>query len=291
MANIRSVDMMLLDKIFEMESGYVLDFSDASMSRFYAHDLNIDIDHSQYRADGNSKAKRTRCFFRLVTDSEAVRVLRALWEYRQAMYVRRGAPDPVMGSEGMFLSVIARLEGKGPVPPTQTTLRGVPLAHDWIQLTPLRERLISLATMEPHPRGYAFEKLLADLFHHFGLAPRGAFSLKGEQIDGSFQHDAHTYLLEAKWHNAKTQANDLHTFEGKLAQKAAWSRGLFVSHAGYTAEGLEAFGRNKRLLCMDGLDLYELLERRLPLGEVIQRKARRAVETGLVFAPVRDLFT
>ena len=281
--------MMLLDKIFEMESGYVLDFSDASMSRFYAHDLNIDIDHPQYRVDGNSKAKRTRCFLRLVTDSEAVRVLRALWEYRQAMYMRRAVTDPVAGAEGMFLSVIARLEGKASVSPSSVVAPAAP-AYDWVQLTPLRERLVSLATMEPHPRGYAFEKLLTDLFHHFGLAPRGAFSLKGEQIDGSFQHDGHTYLLEAKWHNTKTPASDLHTFEGKLTQKAAWSRGLFVSHAGYTGDGLEAFGRNKRLLCMDGLDLYELLERRLPLGEVIKRKARRAVETGLVFAPVRDLF-
>lgn len=290
MASIRSVDMMLLDKIFEMESGYVLDFSDASMNRFYAHDLNIDIDHPKYRAEGNSKAKRTRCFLRLVTDSEAVRVLRALWEYRQAMYLRRGIPDPVMDAESVFLSIIARLEGKALVPPGSTPSQAAP-AYDWVQLAPLQERLISLATMEPHPRGYAFEKLLTDLFHHFSLAPRGAFSLKGEQIDGSFQHDGHTYLLEAKWHNTKTQASDLHTFEGKLAQKAAWSRGLFVSHAGYTAAGLEAFGRNKRLLCMDGLDLYELLDRRLPLGEVIQRKARRAVETGLVFVPIRDLFT
>lgn len=289
MANIRSVDMMLLDKIFDMESGYVLDFSDASMSRFYAHDLNIDIDHPQYRTEGNSKAKRTRCFLRQAPDSEAVRVLRALWEYRQAMYRRRAVADPVDGAESMFLSVIARLEGK--VPPGSGSPRppAAP-AYDWDQLVPLQSRLIALATMEPHPRGYAFEKLLGDMFHHFGLAPRGAFSLKGEQIDGSFQHDGHTYLLEAKWHNTKTQASDLHVFEGKLTQKAAWSRGLFVSHSGYTSDGLEAFGRNKRLLCMDGLDLYEVLARRLPLGEVIQRKARRAAETGWVFVPVRDLF-
>lgn len=290
MANIRSVDMMLLDKIFEMESGYVLDFSDVSMSRFYATDLNIDIDDPQYRAEGTSKAKRTRCFLRKVTDPEAVRVLRSLWEYRQAMYMRKGVSDPVPGAEGMFLSVIAKLEGKAAAPSRPTAAAAAP-AYDWVQLVPLRERLISLATMEPHPRGYAFEKLLTDLFHHFGLAPRGAFSLKGEQIDGSFQHDGHTYLMEAKWHNTRTQAPDLHTFEGKLTQKAAWSRGLFVSHAGYTVDGLEAFGRNKRILCMDGLDLCEILERRLPLGEVIQRKARRAVETGLVFVPVRDLFS
>lgn len=289
MAHIRSVDMLLLDKVFDMESGYVLDFSDASMRAFYAHDLNIDIDDLQYRVEGTSKAKRTRCFLRKVSDAEAKRVLQALWDYRQAMYLRCGKPDPLPDAESMFLSVIGRLEGKSSSSSNNTVTSAVP-AYNWAQLAPLREKLLALASMDPHPRGPAFERFLADMFHHFAMAPRGAFSLRGEQIDGSFQHEAHTYLLEAKWHNVKTQADDLRIFEGKLQEKAAWSRGLFVSHAGFTEGGLEAFGRNKRLLCMDGLDLYEVLERRLPLGEVIARKARKAAETGRVFVPVRELF-
>jgi len=286
MANIRSVDMVLLDKVFGMEQGWVLDFSDASMRTFYAHDLNIDIDHPQYKSEGTSKAKRTRCFLRKVSDLEAARVLRALWEYRQVMYMRRGESDPLPNAESMFLSVMARLEGRAPSPPAG---QAIP-AYDWGAIAPLRDRLLALNSIDPHPRGIAFEHLLKDIFHHFGMAPRGAFSLTGEQIDGSFQHDGHTYLLEAKWHNAPTQAGDLHTFEGKLQQKAAWTRGLFVSHAGFTSGAFDAFGRSKRLLCMNGLDFYELLDRRLPLGEVISRKARRAAETGQVFVPVRELF-
>jgi len=112
MANIRSVDMMLLDKVFSMESGYVLDFSDRTMSVFYAEELNIDIDDPRYREEGTSKAKRTRCFLRKVGDAEAVRVLRALWEYRRMMYMRQNAADPLPEAESMYLSVIARLGGK-----------------------------------------------------------------------------------------------------------------------------------------------------------------------------------
>lgn len=290
MANIRSVDMLLLDKVFEMGSGYVLNFSDRTMATFYAEELNIDIYSPQFSDDGTSKAKRTRCLLRKVSDAEALRVLRALWEYRRMMRLTSGQPDPLPNAESMYLTVIARLEGKpapslSPAPPPPSP------AFDWTQLSALRDRLIALASMEPHPRGYAFERFLTDLFHHFALAPRGSFTLRGEQIDGSFQHDGHTYLLEAKWHNQRTAADDLRIFEGKLREKVAWSRGLFVSHSGFTDVGLEAFGRNKRLLCMDGLDLYELLNRRLPLGDVILRKSRRAVETGLVYVPVRDLFT
>ncbi len=258
--------MMLLDKVFGMESGWVLDFSDASMRTFYAHDLNIDIDHPQYRAEGTSKAKRTRCFLRKVTDAEAVRVLQALWEYRQAMYLRRGDPDPLPNAESLFLSVMSRVDGRSQPSPATQSVSAAP-AYDWGTLTPLRERLLALNSLDAHPRGSAFELFLKDVFHHFGLAPRGAFSLRGEQIDGSFQHEGQTYLLEAKWHNAPTQAGDLHIFEGKLQQKAAWTRGLFISHAGYTAGAFDAFGRSKRLLCMDGLDLYELLDRRLPRGK------------------------
>ncbi len=38
-------------------------------------------------------------------------------------------------------------------------------------------------------------------------------------------------------------------------------KGLFVSNSGFTEDGLAAFGRGKRVICMDGLDLFETLSR------------------------------
>ena len=55
-------------------------------------------------------------------------------------------------------------------------------------------------------------------------------------------------------------------------------------------DGLHAFGRGKRVICMDGLDLYESFSRELPLNHVLERKVRRAAETGNAFIRVRDLF-
>ena len=115
-------------------------------------------------------------------------------------------------------------------------------------------------------------------------------SLKSEQIDGSFQLANEIYLLEAKWQNQVTGVADLHTFHGKIEQKAAWTRGLFVSNSGFTDEGLAAFGKGKRVICMDGLDIYEVLNREIPLNHVLDRKVRRAAETGSPFIRVRDLF-
>jgi restriction endonuclease Mrr len=154
----------------------------------------------------------------------------------------------------------------------------------------LREELLKLTSLDPQPRGFAFEKFLKQLFNAHELEARDAFRLRGEQIDGSFQFSNQTYLLEAKWQNAPSGAADLHTFQGKIEQKAAWTRGLFISNSGFTDDGLHAFGRRKSVICMDGLDLYEILNRNLSFVHVLDSKVRRAAETGLPFARVRDLF-
>lgn len=161
------------------------------------------------------------------------------------------------------------------------------------QLAALARELVTLSELAPHPRGFAFEKFLKNLFDTYGLSARASFRLVGEQIDGSFVLASETYLVEARWENTRTGAASLHAFAGKVGGKAAWARGLFVSQAGFTDEGIEAYGRGRPtpIICMDGFDLYETLSRKLPFDEVIARKVRRAAETGGPFARVRDLFT
>jgi hypothetical protein len=62
------------------------------------------------------------------------------------------------------------------------------------------------------------------------------------------------------------------------------------SRRGFTAEGLEAFsrGRQTNLICADGLDLYEVLSRKVSLIAVLEAKERRAAETNRAFVAVRD---
>jgi hypothetical protein len=155
----------------------------------------------------------------------------------------------------------------------------------------LIDRLIGLGKLKPQDRGLQFEGFLTDLFAAYELAPRGAFRLTGEQIDGSFRLNSETYLVEAKWHGPQIGFADLMTFSGKVSGKAAWARGLFVSNSGFTIDGLEAFsrGRQTNLICMDGLDLYEMLARRVSLTAVLEAKARRAAETNRACVPVREL--
>ncbi|PZR84731.1 MAG: hypothetical protein DLM68_12085, partial [Hyphomicrobiales bacterium] len=102
---------------------------------------------------------------------------------------------------------------------------------------------------------------MSDLFALYELAPRGSFRNTGEQIDGSFELPPETFLLEAKWQDAKIGKLDLLAFSGKMEGKAQWSRGLFVSQSGFGDDGLRAFARGRRtsIVCMDGLDLAQIL--------------------------------
>lgn len=288
MPNIRSIDMLFLDELFDMEGGYVLNFSDRTISRFFAEELNVDIDDPIYAENGRSKGKRLRCFLQMVDIPMAVRTLKALWEYREAIRQKAHKAESVENAEGRLLSLLNRLEGK----PDNAQPTGQPPkpAFDRPQLLALRSDLVGFTQLPAQKRGYAFEVFLRDLFNVFGLEAREPFRLKGEQIDGSFLLQGETYLVEAKWQDAQTGVADLHTFHGKVEQKAAWARGLFVSHSGFTEDGLAAFGRGKKVICMDGLDIYETLSRELPLNHVLERKVRRAAETGSPFARVRDLF-
>jgi hypothetical protein len=218
---------------------------------------------------------------------------------RQAMTYRRGKGNPLSRAEiDRLNSLLPGLEFKIPelldpsflnsfgpakteAPPPQTTALSEAKAQE------LSALLIEITKLDPQMRGLRFERFLNELFAGFGLAPGGAFRLVGEQIDGSFKLRG---LVEAKWHGPQIGFADLMTFSGKVAGKASWSRGLFVSNSGFTTDGLEAFsrGRQTNLICADGLDLYEVLSRKASLIDVLDEKARRAAETNRAFVPVRE---
>jgi hypothetical protein len=75
MANLRSIDMLVVDDLFDMHGGYVLNFSDRTFATFFAEELNIDIDEPRYSAQGSSKAKRLRYFLQMVDKATAARTL------------------------------------------------------------------------------------------------------------------------------------------------------------------------------------------------------------------------
>lgn len=287
MSSLRSIELGLIDEIFRGgERGYVLDFSNRTFSEFFVRELDIDIDAPDYAVDGGSKGKRLRTFLGTVDDGTAARTLRVLWEHREAIR-SPDSVDPFPRAAGQITALIAKLEGQAPAIPVN--LVSAPKL-DAIDFGRMLDRLVSIRNMQPHGRGYEFERFLHDLFDAFRLRAREPFRIVGEQIDGSFELFGETYLVEAKWLNRKIGQAELHTFHGKLEQKAHWTRGVFISFGGFTEDGLAAFGRGKRVVGVEGRDLYEALSRCIGVDELIARKVRRAAETGEVFVSIDALF-
>lgn len=288
MASLKMTDMLLIKDVFETKPGYVLDFSDRTFSDFFNIELDINIDEPYYSQSGGSKGKRFRFLLQNVEDVIAAKVLRGLWEYREALRARSGQQEDVPNAKSQLEKLIQRLEGRTSTDEKQSVQ---PDTHEnKARLSELGGELINLSRLEPQHRGYVFEAFLTKVWNAYGLTARESFRLRGEQIDGSFILHNELYLLEAKWQNHKSGVSELHAFHGKVDTKAAWTRGLFISQCGFSEDGLYAFGKGKKVICMDGLDLYLTLNEGLALEEVLDRKVRHAAETGDAFTSVKSLF-
>lgn len=223
---------------------------------------------------------------------------------RQAMTYRRGKGTPLSRIEiDQLNSLLPGVQFKIPEllepgflnslgePETKKPARRAAATLSDTKAQELSALLFEIAKLDPQTRGYRFEGFLTELFAAYDLAPSGSLRVVGEQIDGSFRLHEQTYLVEAKWHGPKIGFSDLMTFSGKVSGKAIWSRGLFVSNSGFSTEGLEAFSRGRQinLICVDGFDLYQVLEQKLSLIDVLNEKSRRAAETNRAYVSVRDL--
>jgi hypothetical protein len=99
---ISTFDLAAIEKVLQMGSGYVLDFSNRTFAMFFA-DLGIDVD---VEFPEGSKATRLRAFLR---SGDPARVARAL----EALLAHRRTPEPDEDADDVVKvrNVIARLQG------------------------------------------------------------------------------------------------------------------------------------------------------------------------------------
>ncbi len=74
-------------KAFSMESGYVLNFTNATFHEFF-QDYNVDIYDERFRISGDSKAKRMRAFWHLEPDEVVGDVLSGMLDLYEAIEER-----------------------------------------------------------------------------------------------------------------------------------------------------------------------------------------------------------
>lgn len=137
--------------------------------------------------------------------------------------------------------------------------------------------------------GLALERVLNELFEMFQLSARGSFKLVGEQIDGSFLLDEESYLVEAKWEAERLAEDKLLVFRGKIEGKSSFTRGVFVSISGFTAECLQSISTHKQptFFLLDGYDLTTVLEGQATLTDVLRAKRIRLAEEGTLLYRVQ----
>ncbi|SON58375.1 hypothetical protein HDIA_4834 [Hartmannibacter diazotrophicus] len=295
MAKLTTADLKLIDSLFGMYGGYVMDFSNSRFASFFERDVGVNIYDDAYAIHGTSKGKRLRGFLEIAQTAAIIRALHALWDYREVSRLAHSQAETVDNARQRLSAVIEKLGGQplamNPDEGLQDAKTGK-LSRPSVQaLVALEEEFMAMHAMDDkaQARGYAFERFLRKWFDAWGLDARGSFKLLGEQIDGSFLHEGSVYLIEAKWRNQPTDASTLRSFQEKVGDRLEGARGLFISYSGFTADGLQAFTA-RRVVMMDGMDVYEALRRRIPLNEVVAAKLRVAIEERRPFVHVRELF-
>jgi hypothetical protein len=79
---ISPADMQVVERVLNLNTGYVLDFSDRTFNEFVAHEVGIDATAPRYSVDGTSKAKRLRKLLPSLAGGQQAKLLRALLKHR-----------------------------------------------------------------------------------------------------------------------------------------------------------------------------------------------------------------
>jgi len=81
MAKLKSTDQLKLEKLFETNGGYVLDFTNATFQQFVWNNTGFDIYSSKYEKYGDSKAKRLRAFWEIESDQTVGKIIIEMIEH------------------------------------------------------------------------------------------------------------------------------------------------------------------------------------------------------------------
>jgi hypothetical protein len=149
MPNVKRSDMRLIEEVFGMGSGYVLDFSNRTFSEFFEDEFAINIYQEKYQSRGSSKANHLRSFID-VEDGYAVgKVLRKLYDYRTRTLVAR---DPSTAHadavQKQFLEIIATIEA-GFAPPVLGSLTDVAQVLNFDTVSRDLERALASTKTDP----------------------------------------------------------------------------------------------------------------------------------------------
>lgn len=126
MAAFSTNEKQVLEKLFQMGGGYVLNFSDKTIGEFFRNDIGINIFDLKYNYASGSKANRLRGFWQVADDPLVGKSIDKLVEYIDNQIALGNLTKEDFSPEliGRARNVASRLQGR------KTGLQPVPDAED-----------------------------------------------------------------------------------------------------------------------------------------------------------------
>jgi hypothetical protein len=111
MASVKRSDMRLIDQVFGMESGYVLDFSNRTFSEFFENEFGINIYEEKIPGSRRVEGERAARFIDIEDGYLVEKVLHKLYDYRTRTIVVADAARALPAAlEKQFFDPIGRIE-------------------------------------------------------------------------------------------------------------------------------------------------------------------------------------
>ena len=110
MSKLNSIDKSKLEKIFGMDSGYVLDFSDRTFQEFIYESIHIDINSEKYNYRTGSKANRLRGFWKVENNKNIAMIIIYLLQYWKDKKIING--EDITNKENLLYEECKKIANK-----------------------------------------------------------------------------------------------------------------------------------------------------------------------------------
>ena len=266
MSDLTSIEKIKLEKLLEMDSGYVLDFLNITFREFVLENSNIDIYDEKYNYHSGSKANRLRGFWKEESNSIVGELIETLLEYWRTKKLLAGKAITTE-EENLFnecQKIVERLQGGNTKNRNQDSLKKEGFSSLQSSLLLEFDSFAALVNSEDKKqRGFLLENLLQRIFSLYEIPTQRSFRRNegGEQIDGAFKLESWYYLVECKWTQKLTDIRQIDSLYGKVSRSGKQTLGLFLSINGWSKNVCPLLKQNydKSIILMDGYDLRSIL--------------------------------
>jgi hypothetical protein len=281
MSDLTSIEKIKLEKLLEMEGGYVLDFSNRTFQEFILESLDIDIYDEKYNYCSGSKANRLRGFWKEEPNSTVGELIGKLLEYwrTKKLIAQKFITTEEENLYNECQKIIERLHGNNAKKFNQNSRKKEDFSALQSSLLLEFDNFARLVNSEDKKqRGFLLEKLLERIFSLYEIPTQKSFKRNegGEQIDGAFKLEGWYYLVECKWTQKLTDIRQLDSLYGKISRSGKQTLGLFLSINGWSQNVCPLLKQNhdKSIILMDGYDLRCVLteHNNLELRDLLLKK-------------------